>query len=289
MHGGAGHVEDTDGEQRRGAELAASAGWAKLCEGKSALEAVVTAVCRLEDDPHFNAGRGAVLNLAGAAELDAAVATGEGGFGAVGALQAVQHPVLVARDVMEQTDHLLLVGEGALAFARARGYPPFNPVTIERLQRYERDLALLEQGALPYWQRLNRQRSKYGTVGAVAVDGNGAVAAATSTGGISLKLPGRVGDTSVMGAGTYAALIGAASATGDGEGILRLGLTRLAVDAMGQQHAQQAVDIAMEAARQQQVAAGLIAVDAQGGLGFAYTTPQMVYACIDQNGLRSGT
>ncbi|MBE3556049.1 MAG: isoaspartyl peptidase/L-asparaginase [Firmicutes bacterium] len=288
MHGGAGHVEDTDGEQQHGAEHAASAGWAKLVAGESALEAVVTAVCLLEDDPHFNAGRGAVLNLAGATELDAAVATGEGGFGAVGALQAVQHPVLVARDVMEQTDHLLLVGEGALAFARARGYPPFNPVTVERLQRYERDRALLEQGTLPYWQRLNQRRSRYGTVGAVAVDRAGAVAAATSTGGISLKLPGRVGDTPVMGAGTYAELIGAASATGDGEGILRLGLTRLAVQTMVQHPAQQAVEAAIEVARQKKVAAGLIAVDAQGGLGFACTTPQMVYACLDEKGLRSG-
>ncbi|MDI3298896.1 MAG: isoaspartyl peptidase/L-asparaginase [Bacillota bacterium] len=275
---------------RAGVEAAARAGWQVLAAGGSALEAVLAAVRTLEDDPHFNAGTGAVLNLAGEAEMDAAVATGEGGFGAVAALTRVRHPVDVARAVMEETDHLLLAGLGALEFARARGFAPYNPVTVERLERWRRDRELLESGRSPFWPRLAAQAAherRYSTVGAAAVDGRGRVAAATSTGGISLKLPGRVGDTPVMGAGTFASPLGAASATGHGEGILRLGLTRLAVERMEREDAMTAVRAVVELAGRSGVEAGLIGVDARGGLGFAFNTPHMACARADERGVEA--
>ncbi|MDI3316753.1 MAG: isoaspartyl peptidase/L-asparaginase [Bacillota bacterium] len=290
VHGGAGHVEDPDGLQRAGVEKAARAGWEVLSAGGSALEAVLAAVRTLEDDPHFNAGTGAVLNLAGEAEMDAAVATGEGGFGAVAALTRVRHPVDVARAVMDETDHLLLAGQGALEFARARGFEPYNPVTVERLERWQRDRQLLESGRSTFWPKLARRaghEARYSTVGAVAVDAEGRVAAATSTGGISLKLPGRVGDTPVMGAGTFASPLGAASATGHGEGILRLGLTRLAVERMEREDAMEAVRAAIDLAGRAGVEAGLIGVDARGGLGFAFNTAGMARAWAGERGIEA--
>ncbi|MBE3584320.1 MAG: isoaspartyl peptidase/L-asparaginase [Limnochordaceae bacterium] len=299
VHGGAGRISQTAACQQ-GVLRAVQAGMAVLrSDGDereaSALEAVLAAVRVLEDDPVFNAGTGAVLNLDGQAELDAAVATGEGGFGAVGALQNTRHPVDVARLVMEQTDHLLLVGTGAERFARSRGVPPYNPIPSERLERWRREKERLRSGQtpVPYWQRLSKAElstagstgtgpegstSHYSTVGAVAVDRLGRVAAATSTGGISLKLPGRIGDTPIMGAGTYAAATGAASATGHGEGIIRLSLTRRVVEQLKTQDAMRAARHVIDQAREVGVDAGVIVVDTWGNLGYAYNTPAMAWA-----------
>ncbi|MHC5020965.1 MAG: isoaspartyl peptidase/L-asparaginase [Planctomycetota bacterium] len=182
---------------------------------------------------------------------------------------------------MEQTDHVLLVGEGALRFARAAGFPDYDPVHPIRRERWETvrakvvagDPDAFDQKEMRFWKKLSGLAAEYlpvpdatkrGTVGACAVDASGATAAGTSTGGIWFKLPGRVGDTPLYGAGTWATPLGAASATGHGEGIIRLGLTRTAVDAMATQSAAEAVETAIAQARELDVECGVIAVDAKG-------------------------
>ncbi|MCI0343106.1 MAG: isoaspartyl peptidase/L-asparaginase, partial [Planctomycetales bacterium] len=225
-------------------------------------------------------------------EMDASVMTWDLRCGAVGNLRRVRHPVSVARAVMEKTDHVLLVGQGALRFARALGVPDYDPVTPERRQRWEEvcrsirdgDPKAFEQHELRFWQKLSdlageylpaAERGKRGTVGCVACDAKGRVAAATSTGGIWFKLPGRIGDTPLFGAGTYANGDGAASATGHGEGIIRVGLTKVAVDAMATLPAEEAVARAMEVAGKAGVECGLIAVDRRGGLAEGKTADFM--------------
>jgi beta-aspartyl-peptidase (threonine type) len=224
VHGGAGDIEDARRDRCvAGCEAAAAAGWARLEAGDSALDAVEAAVRALEDDPEFNAGYGAVLTRDAVVEVDACVMTGERSIGAVGAVPWLRHPVTLARRVLEDGEHVLLVGEGALAFAREYGIEPESPdtlVTPRARNRFER-----HEGEA-------RKRMRTGdTVGACAVDRNGRVAAATSTGGIPWKRPGRVGDTPLPGAGTWAeARVGAASATGHGESIIRALMTRVAID-----------------------------------------------------------
>src|SRR5690349_6510138 len=170
--------------------------------GASALDAVCHAVALLEDDAVFNAGTGSVLNRDGDVEMDASIMNGSDlRFGAVAAIARVRNPVRVARCVMEQSPHAILAGAGALRFAREHGFEDYDPVT--------------EPARAEHRKRMTR--GSHGTVGAVALDAAGRLAAATSTGGTILKLPGRVGDTPLPGAGTYAGGMAAVSSTGKGE------------------------------------------------------------------------
>ena len=227
VHGGAGDIEDARRERCiAGCEAAAQAGWAALEAGKSALDAVEAAVRALEDDAEFNAGYGAVLSRAGTIEVDACVMFGERAatsIGAVGAVPWLRHPVTLARRVLEDGEHVLLVGDGALAFAREHGITPESAATLvtprarARFDKHEGES--------------NKHMRTGDTVGACAIDASGRVAAATSTGGIPWKRPGRVGDTPLPGAGTWAASgVGAASATGHGESIIRALVTRVAIE-----------------------------------------------------------
>ena len=198
------------------------AGYAMLERGESALDAVVAAVVVLEDSPLFNAGRGAVLNAAGEHELDAGVMDGATArAGAVAAVRRVKNPVLAARAVMERTPHVLLAGPAADKFARSAGVPLARAdyyTTPERLLALESARARERSG-------LSAQASaaeRHGTVGAVALDCSGNLAAATSTGGYTNKMPGRVGDSPLVGAGLYAENVTCAvSATGHGEAFIR--------------------------------------------------------------------
>lgn len=265
IHGGAGHI---DSESRaailRGCELALACGWQALRAGASALDAVTRAVVALENDPLFNAGIGAVLNRDGEVELDASIMQGHDlRAGAVAAVRTVQNPIQLARRVLEEGRHVLMVGKGADDYARAQGMPACAP---ERL-------------IVP------RQRARWsarGTVGAVALDTAGRLAAATSTGGIFAKRPGRVGDSALIGCGTYANAQAAVSCTGDGEAIMRMVLAyRCAADI--------AAGIAPMAASRAAVAAlmettqgrgGLIALDRSGRLGYACSSAGMPIAYI---------
>jgi beta-aspartyl-peptidase (threonine type) len=272
VHGGAG-ASPTEGrdELRMGVQAAALAGWRCLDEGGSALDAVEAAVRFLEDHPRFNAGRGSVLTSAGTVETDASVMEGDRlRCGAVGAVSGIANPVTLARRILEDGRHVFLVAEGAVGFARARGVPECDPETLvtERERRRHRD-ARAGAGAAG------------GTVGAVALDRRGTIAAATSTGGVAGKAPGRVGDSAVIGCGTYAdSTIGGASCTGLGEAIIRVVLARRALEYLKDADdagyaARVAVDLLVDEGGGD---GGLILLDWRGRVGWAHSTPLMPVA-----------
>jgi beta-aspartyl-peptidase (threonine type) len=269
VHGGAGlYADDRVEPARHGCRLAADAGAAVLERGGSALDAVCEAVRVLEDDPEFNAGTGSCLTADGTVEMDACVMEGAHLLsGAVAALTGVRNPVLGARRVMEQSRHVLLAGEGARRFLLANGIEPWP------------EEQLVTERAREKW-RAQAPEGKHGTVGAVARDAGGHLAAATSTGGILRKLPGRVGDSPIPGAGTFADdARAAASATGTGEPILRLGLTRTAADLVRALGPQAAVEEALRQLRERTGGeAGLILLAADGEPGIARTTRRMSWA-----------
>ncbi len=275
VHGGAGarHADDDSEGAKAGCLAAAKAGHAVLARGGTALDAVEAAVRVLEDDPRFNAGVGSTLNEEGEAELDASIMDGATlQAGAVAAVRTFQNPVTLARAVMERSPHVLLVGEGAARFGRAQGLlevPPERLVTPRARARWEARLG-----------------ASHGTVGAVALDGHGHVAAATSTGGTLGKLPGRVGDSPLIGCGTYADdTLGAASCTGLGEAIIRVTLARHVLDLVGagvpaSEAARRAV-AKLERARGE---GGLILVTPAGELAKSFDTERMAWAQVDAQG-----
>lgn len=263
VHGGAGADPASDREElRQGIRDAVAAGWAVLREGGGAVAAVEAAVCVMEDHPRFNAGRGSVLTTEGTVEMDASIMEGDRlTNGAVACVTAMRHPISLARRILEDGGHSFFAGEGAMARARALGIPFCDPEELVTDAQRSR-LASLTGG----------------TVGAVALDRRGLIAAATSTGGTAGKLPGRVGDTPLIGCGTYAeSSSGGVSCTGDGEAIIRVVLARRAVDILkvagDPMHAcEVAMDVLVEEGRG---GGGLICIDWKGRLGWAHSTPLM--------------
>lgn len=221
VHGGAGvirHDMDAATESAVRAALAEAlrVGHARLVAGGSALDAVAAAVVVLEDSPHFNAGHGAVFTHAGINELDAAIMDGASlRAGAVAGLRHVRNPVLLARTVLEHSPHVMLAGEGAETFAREQGITLVDAAYF-RTERRRRELQEAQ-----HQQVEGEKVDHYGTVGAVALDMRGQLAAATSTGGMTDKRWGRIGDSPVIGAGTYANAACAMSGTGWGEFYIR--------------------------------------------------------------------
>jgi beta-aspartyl-peptidase (threonine type) len=224
IHGGAGIMErdvitaDQDQAVRAALGNALEVGGSILAGGGAALDAVEATVKALEDDPHFNAGRGAVLTYDGASELDAAIMEGkERRSGAVAGATGTRNPVSLARSVMEKSPHVMLSGAGADLFSREQGLDQAGPEWFALPERRRQLEEMKRRGA--DWFDVDM---KYGTVGAVALDTSGHVAAATSTGGITGKRWGRIGDSPIIGAGTYADdRAGAVSATGSGEYFIR--------------------------------------------------------------------
>ena len=270
VHGGAGELASTDHAAiRSGCEAAARRGWNVLCSAGSALDAVEAAVRALEDDPLFNAGRGSVLRSNGSIQMDAAIMDGAAGrAGAVCGIERIAHPISLARAVLRDGRHVLMMGEAALAMA-----PDMPRCTNE-------DLLVPEQ--------LARHRKVYGTVGAVALDGQGKLAAATSTGGTFGACPGRVGDSPLIGCGTLADNQGAASATGLGEAILLAGVCRQAIMALHGQPVEQALRAGLAACEAIWPTApcGLLLVDKNGHVAAAHNTPAMP-VCWIQDGTMS--
>jgi len=272
-HGGAGNIRaGYEADAVEGMRAAVEAGRAILQAGGSSVDAVCAAVVLLEDNPAYNAGTGSVLNFDGHCELDACVMESAGRrAGAVAALQRVRNPILVARKVMEETDHVMLVGDGAQRFARAMGFGDHDPVTAARRADWQDKRARVAEvlGARSLnAQRFLKEHPEYagGTVGAVAVDSRGVLAAATSTGGVTLKLAGRVGDSPIVGAGNYASPFVAASATGTGEFVMRTLSTRAVSDRVERG---EGVDAAVRAeldlmGREFDADVGIIAVDRDG-------------------------
>ncbi len=309
VHGGAGTLRRRDltpaAEQnyRAGLERALDAGAAVLAGGGGALDAVECAVACLEDDPLFNAGRGAVFTADGGHELDAALMDGRTrAAGAVAGVRRIRNPIRLARLVMQHSPHVLLAGEGAEAFAREQGVALLDagwcdtPRRRAQLAATKRALgeavaARSEDSALdPGPTDGDPDDGAVGTVGAVALDGAGGLAAATSTGGLTNKRPGRIGDSALIGAGTYADETCAVSTTGTGELLIR---AVAAHDVAARVcYAGQTLDEAARAAldtvsRLGGVAGGgLIAVDATGAVAMPFDTDGMYRGCATAGGLR---
>lgn len=271
VHGGAGSRAATTEEAKKsqqGCLHAARSGWRTLIEDNgSALDAVMAAVVALEDNPQFNAGTGSVLNLNGDVETDAAIMDGSNlAAGCIGCVTGIKNPIRLARAVMEHSPHVFLVGSGAEAFAESLNIVRVNPEELVVPSRRQ------------HWEQT------HGTVGAVARDRLGRLAAATSTGGIFMKLPGRVGDTPLVGCGTYADQFAAVSATGEGEAIIRTTLARIAaIQVEKGSGAQEAADAAISHLSGSRLGvAGLIVCDAKGHLGWAHNTETIARAGIDE-------
>jgi len=259
------------GSYHDGLRRALIAGRDTLAAGGTALDAVTQAVASLEDDPLFNAGRGSVFTSAGTQEMDACVMDGtERRAGAVAGVFGPRNPVLAARAVMERSRHVLLIGEGALAFCRQQGVVFCEPdyfYTEARWRELQRALA-----------DPSRKPPQYGTVGAVARDRSGNLAAASSTGGMTGKAPGRVGDTPIVGAGTYAEnATCAVSATGHGEFFIRHAAAFAIAARL--RYAGQSLDQAARGVIDELMAAGgsggVVAVDCDGALALPFSTAGM--------------
>ncbi len=270
VHGGAGAwEEDLDKLKvaRVACEEAARAGQSVLLKGGSALDAVEVAVRVLEDSPALDAGRGSYLNAHGEIEMDALIMDGRTlELGAVGAVQKIRYPISLARELLSIDDTNFLVGPGAELFADRIGFP-----------RCEHHDLLIDPDL---WDQ-DQSGLTSDTVGAVALDGSGDVAAATSTGGTRAKLPGRIGDSPLVGCGAYADnLTAAVSATGRGEDLMKIMISKQVCDFVAAGlTAREACDSALELLRRRvQGSGGLIAIDANGRIGCAYNTFAMPYA-----------
>jgi len=278
-HCGAG----SDASVQDAAEAAAKRGFEVLRRGGRALDAVVEAIALLEDDPRLNAGTGSRMRIDGRIQMDAAVMDWDLEAGAVAAIEFVKNPIRVARDVLE-TPHILLVGQDATAFARSKGHAYYDPSTPESRRKLEESLRRIKEGRLPRYARKWKGLNLHGTVGAVARDRRGRFAAGTSTGGTSFMMPGRVGDTPIIGSGLYAGPHGAVSATGIGEEIMKRVLSKAVYDLMAEgHHPQKAVDRAL-ALFPKDVSVGLIAVSDRGWgeasdarMAFAATSSQRTF------------
>ena len=295
VHGGAGDVAPATIEARTAACKRAAAEGAKLlAEGGTALNAVQRAVELLEDDPLFNAGTGACLTSDGTIELDASIMEGSRLLaGGVCAMPAFKNPITIARAVLDAGGHILYAGAGAEKFALATGFvraKDDDMITPAARAIYERVRA--EDPEAAYAQTHNwagggsgggHEGCSHGTGGAVARDTNGTVAAATSTGGRMYKRPGRVGDTPILGAGTYADdSAGACSNTGDGEAVLRVCLAKTACEWMRQgMHPEDAARAAVQLlADRTEGLGGIILIDRSGRMGLARTTTSMLWGAM---------
>lgn len=279
VHGGAGQWTGfNEDEVLAGVRAAARRGWGILQGGGSALDAVEAATVVLEDHPLFDAGFGSFVNEQGEVEMDALIGDGTTiKFGAVAAVRRVKNPIRLARLVMTETNNCFFVGDGADQLADKLGIPLIANVELIT----DKELAQFRERA-----KAAAARKGTGTVGAVAMDGQGRLAAATSTGGIPDKKKGRVGDSPIFGAGTYANPDAAASATGQGENIMRFFLCKEAADCAHDLPAPEAVVRAMDFLVQHIPVpeAGIILIDARGNLGATHTTNAMPIAWVDRDG-----
>lgn len=293
IHGGAGTIRrskmtpEREAAYHAGLNRSLEAGRAILADGGTALDAVSAAVMALEDEPLFNAGRGAVYTSAGKQEMDAAIMDGrDRSAGAVAGICGPRNPILAARAVMEHSGHVVLIGESAMEFCRAQGLAFEEPsyfFTEQRWQALQETLAMRNTGAED-----NDESRKHGTVGAVARDRHGNLAAATSTGGMTAKSPGRVGDSPVIGAGTWADNETCAiSATGHGEIFIRYAAAHEIASRM--RYAGQSLEVAANAVVIDMLkpaggTGGIIAVDHAGNVSLPFNCSGMYRGIARQDG-----
>ncbi len=297
VHGGAGTMNRAEMTPERekairgGIENALRAGQEILERGGAALDAVQAAVRVFEDDPNFNAGKGAVFTSAGTNELDASLMDGRTlAAGAVAGVQHVRNPILLARAVMDKSKHVLLMGAGAEAFARANGFEMvdakyfFTPQRWDALQKLK---AKEKESGAAGKKSVVSDSDRHGTVGCAALDQNGNLAAATSTGGNTNKLPGRVGDSPIIGAGTYADnKTCAVSCTGDGEFFIRAAVAHevSALMELGGLTLAEASAQALEKAKQLGGDGGLVAVGRDGSIAMPFNTSGMYRGYLAPDG-----
>ena len=289
IHGGAGTISperitpEIERAIRAGLQRALDAGYAVLHGGGPSLDAVVTSVRVLEDDPLFNAGRGAVFTSEGTHEMDAAVMDGQTlRAGAVGGLKRVKNPIDLAHAVMGKSPHVLFAGEGAELFAQQIGLEMVDAKYFYTEERWR----ALERVRTNQGRELSDQ-DRHGTVGAVALDQAGNLASATSTGGNTNKLPGRIGDTPIIGAGTYANnRTCAVSATGDGEYFIRAvaGHDLSALMEYRGMSLNDAAQLVIRKVTQFGGSGGLIAIDRAGNIAMPFSTAGMYRGFVDTAG-----
>jgi len=290
VHGGAGNLPlERIEDAQAGCKEAALVGWRILQVGGAALDAVEAAVRALEDNPMFNAGTGAGLTSEGDIELDAGIMEGHTlQVGAVAGVELIKNPVSLARKVLE-SPHVLLGGKGAQEFAQEHGIPlcAFEDLVTERQYQSWLENKAAGKSEEPRHHRrevgsIKAREEKHGTVGAVAVDTSGSLAAATSTGGIHNKYPGRVGDSPLVGCGFYADENAAISCTGHGEDFIRLLIAKRAADFVGSgntaREAAEAAIAVLSAKAPETGSGGLIVVDRKGNVGFARNSQHMALA-----------
>ena len=286
VHGGAWGIPDRLVEANlNGVEESVRAGWKALEAGGSALDAVVAAVNVLEDDPSFDAGIGSVLTEDRTVEMDALIMDGANlDAGAVAGLKDVRYPIRLARKVMEETPHVMMTGEGASRVA--------DEFKLERITQEE---LVTEEAAQEFeeWAERAVFGDSFGhdTVGAVALDSEGNIAVATSTGGVTGKRVGRIGDVPLIGSGGYADnKVGGVSTTGHGESIMKVTLAKLVLTYMNTgMNVQEAAEKALGYMKVRVSGhGGLIALDADGNIGHAFTTKRMVWASIKDGEMEKG-
>jgi len=294
VHGGAWDIPDEAVNAcNEGCRRALAAGWNILTSGGPALDAIQAAVMVLEDDPVFDAGYGSHLNLDGNVECDAIVMEGATlRAGAAAGLQRIKNPIRLARKILESSPHMMLIGEGAERFAKDSGLALCKPEELVSEAEWQAYLLCKKDKHAAIHHRGHDQ----GTVGAVALDEEGRLVAATSTGGTCCKLPGRVGDAPLIGCGCYAdSEAGAVSCTGYGEAIMKIVMAKTAVDflrrdsrsgentlAAAQQAANDAVKLLLQRGKG---TGGLILLDRSGTPAFAFNTPRMAYGYVNPEGL----
>ncbi|MBS1629724.1 MAG: isoaspartyl peptidase/L-asparaginase [Bacteroidetes bacterium] len=299
VHGGAGAMGGVTPAQesryRAGLEKALEAGYALLKEGGTAIEAVRASIRVLEDDSLFNAGKGAVFSYEGRNELDASIMDGKAlRAGAVAGVTRVKNPIEAAYAVMEQSPHVMLCGRGADEFAATHGCQMVKPAyfytTAQRklLIQARKTLRRQQHQGKSGSAQASKKELKYGTVGAVALDAFGNLAAGTSTGGITAKRWNRIGDSPIIGAGTYASNAGCAvSCTGQGEFFIRLGVAKSLSDQLEIGHKplqEAAADLIFEKLAAMGGAGGLIAIDRKGNIAMPFNTRGMFRGYVREDG-----
>jgi L-asparaginase / beta-aspartyl-peptidase len=284
LHGGAWDIPDDLVEpHKKGLRAALKAGWDVLRKKGSAVDAVEEAIILMEQDDTFDAGRGSFLNGAGEVELDASIMNGATfRAGAVAAVQNIPHPITLARAIMEKSEHVLLVGMGASRFAREHKITTCSQDDLITSRELERWRTLQSDGAFSSKDAFRKRRHPSGTVGAVALDHRGNVAAGTSTGGTPNKFPGRVGDSPLIGCGTYADnSAGAVSTSGWGEAMIKVVMAKTVIDLMDRDEmkpskaAEEALRILKKKASGY---GGIIVLNPEGDIGIAFNTPRMARA-----------
>ncbi|MBC8753050.1 isoaspartyl peptidase/L-asparaginase [Kordia sp. YSTF-M3] len=294
IHGGAGTLvkgmmtPELETQYKAALQKALDAGYALLAEGKSAVEAVEKAVILLEDSHLFNAGKGSVFTAVGTHEMDAAIMEGKTlNAGAVSLITGIKNPVSLARDVMDKSEHVFMAGEGAMHFAKIHGYALEDPSYFYDELRHSQWQEIKDTDSFQLDHSVKKD-SKFGTVGAVACDKDGNIAAATSTGGMTNKRFGRVGDSPMIGAGNYANNeTCAVSCTGSGEYFIR-GVVAYDVSSL-MEHKEYSLEKAADIVINERILklggdGGLIAVDAKGNIAMPFNTEGMYRACKSSNG-----